>query len=234
MKHTLKGRVLPVLVGAAVVVTGANIASYAADGHVFRLGARNSEDHATSVTNTGTGPAFRFNTGDGIAPFAVNSGVKVAHLNATRLDGLKAGELSRSYRYVLPTGADAGGAAFQASDLPPGHYDVSFDVVTEDQSDTGAPPPVCFVADSAHQFAIISAGQVFGGTAIINGSGPVTVTSTGEAGIFCETTGTISSPVGGQFRNMLTFTRVQSVHKGTPAPLSGPVVKRAERAWRSR
>jgi hypothetical protein len=231
VKHFLKGRVLPVVVGAAVVVTGANVASFAADGHTFRLGAGNHESRPTSVTNDGSGPAFRFKTDDSVAPFAVTSGVKVAHLNATRVDGLKAGELSRSYRYVLPAGT-ALPSGFQATDLPPGHYTVSFNLALDTGDDTT--PAFCFVPDSRHEFAAVARGVVYEGGQIVNGSGLAFVGQTGEAGLVCESGGTVVNPGGPQFRNSLVFTRVRSVHQGTVGGLPGPVVKHAIKEWPGR
>jgi hypothetical protein len=231
VKQHLSGRVLPVVIGAAVLVGGANLASYAADGHAFRLGAKNHEDHATTVTNDGSGPAFRFATGDGVAPFTVTSGAKVAHLNATRVDGLKAGELSSSYRYVLPADTTLPNG-FQATDLPPGHYNVQFNLAIEDTDPSG--PAFCFVADSRHEFAAVATGGDDGDGQIVNGSGSVSVDATGEAGLVCESDGDLVNPSPGQFRNTLTFTRVQSVHAGTVGGMSGPVLKRAQREWAGR
>ncbi|HEX3932660.1 MAG TPA: hypothetical protein VHW64_18335 [Nocardioides sp.] len=233
MNPHLPGRILPVVIGAAAVVGGANLASYAADGHAFRLGAKNHEDHATTVTNDGAGPAFRFATADGVAPFAVSSSTKVAHLNATRVDGLKAGDLSRSYRYVVPTGT-SGDTGFQATDLPPGHYNVSFDLVTDNHAPAGAPPPLCFVTDSRREFAVVAGAQVVAGTAIIDGTGPVTVLETGAAALVCEANGGLTSPVGVRFRNTLTFTLVRSVHRGTLRSLASAQVEGDARQWRGR
>jgi hypothetical protein len=70
LRQTLKGRVTPVVVGAAVVVGGANMASYAAGGHPLRLGVRSHETHATTVVDDQHGPAFRFKTSAGVAPSA--------------------------------------------------------------------------------------------------------------------------------------------------------------------
>jgi len=53
MHNVVKNRVLPVLAGAAVVVAGLNVASYAANGHPLTLGAKNKESRTTTVTNTG-------------------------------------------------------------------------------------------------------------------------------------------------------------------------------------
>ncbi|MGC4110789.1 MAG: hypothetical protein QM747_10275 [Nocardioides sp.] len=204
---TQRRPVLPVLIGVAVLVLGANVA-YAGDGSGFRL--------RTQVRS---------------APLSLDSDVRIAHLNAARLDGLRAGELSRAYRYVLPTRtADRG---FQASDLPAGRYQVTFDVVTDETDSTG-PAPLCFVTDSRHEFAVIAGGTVVEDTGIVNGSGSVRVARAGEAALVCQTEGAIASPVGVDFRSSLTFTRVRSVRRGTVRPLSQPAARRTQQDWRGR
>ena len=78
--------------------------SYAATGGNFILGQSNSASSTTSLTRTGanTGKglqvtnnsttagatALGLNVASGHAPFTVNSGTKVANLNADKLDGL--------------------------------------------------------------------------------------------------------------------------------------------------
>jgi hypothetical protein len=228
VKHTFQGRVLPVVVGATVLITGANIASYAADGHPFHLGGRNHESHTTTLVNSGNGPAFRFETAGDSAPFAVSSETKVAHLNAARVGGLRPNELSRSYRYVLP-GNTTLPNGFQATDLPPGRYDVSFNLAIGDDTDEPT-PAFCFVPDSRHEFAVVAQGSGdLGGGQVLNASGSVTVDKTGEAGLICESSGTLDKPAGSEFRNLLTFTRVQAVRRGTVGPLGGGPMKRAQK-----
>jgi hypothetical protein len=229
--HSFKGRILPVAIGAAVVVTGVNVASYAATGHSFHLGGYNRESTPTSVTNDGDGPAFRFKTGDGEAPFTVSSAARVTRLNASRLGGLRAGQLSRSYRYVLPANTQLPDG-FQATDLPPGHYTVTFNVATDNEA--VGPQDACFVPDSRHEFAAIAGGIEFSGTEVFNGSGAVTVDNTGEAGLICGAGGDIVDPAGPEFRNTLVFTRVQTVRKGTIGQLSTKATKRAQKEWTGR
>jgi hypothetical protein len=71
--------------------------TYAATGDNFILGQSNSASSTTAlsagttgaalrVTNTSTGPAGSFNVAAGHTPFTVNSAIKVANLNADRLD----------------------------------------------------------------------------------------------------------------------------------------------------
>jgi hypothetical protein len=73
--------------------------TFAASGGNFILGQSNSASSTTSLsastpgpalkaTNTSTGTAGSFNVASGHPPFAVNSGAKVANLNADKLDGI--------------------------------------------------------------------------------------------------------------------------------------------------
>ena len=85
----INGRVLPVLLAATVLVGGANLASYAADGHPFLLGHANDETHSAVVTNHGPG-----------SPLSVTSGARVARLNADTVDGINGGNVT-AYTYNL-------------------------------------------------------------------------------------------------------------------------------------
>jgi hypothetical protein len=98
----------------------------------------------------------------------------------------------------------------------------------------GAPPPLCFVTDSRREFAVVAGAQVVAGTAIVNGTGPVTVAATGAAALICEANGGLTSPVGVRFANTLTFTLVRSVHRGTLRSFTQPRVDADARKWRGR
>jgi hypothetical protein len=231
VKQALKGRVLPVAIGAAVVVTGANIASYAANGHPFDLGGYNRESAPTTVTNDGGGPAFRFKTGDGVAPFTVSSDARVTRLNASRLGGLRAGQLSRSYRYVLPANTRLP-SAFVPNNLPPGQYDVTFSVLTN--SDPLTSQDACWVADSRHANAVLAGGMAFTGTALFSGAGAITVDSTGDAALVCNADAVVVQPGDNSFRSTLVFTRVQTVRTGPLQVGPAKTARRDEKEWAGR
>jgi hypothetical protein len=96
--HLTYANVMVTLI-AFIVLGGA---AYAATGGNFILGQSNSASSKTSLsapisdkalqltnTNTGTGAtALGLNVASGHAPFTVNSGTKVANLNADKLDGI--------------------------------------------------------------------------------------------------------------------------------------------------
>jgi hypothetical protein len=222
----IKGRILPVVIGAAVVVTGANVASYAANGHPITLGGYHTETSTTTVRNTGSGPAFRFKSEAGTAPFAVNSSAKVAHLNAARLEGMRAGQLSRGYRFVIPANTQLP-ASFQATGLPPGHYDATFDLFV---SGSDSEPTACYMADSRHALAFAAEGSpALEGLGPISASGPITVARTGEAGVICFSDGQTEGLPGSGFKNVMTFTRVDRVVKGTTGTGATPPAKRFQK-----
>jgi hypothetical protein len=98
--HRFTGKTVPVLLAAVVLVGGANLASYAADGHPLLLGHANDEAHTAAVTNHGHGPALRLATRRHAPPLAVTSRKKVARLNADKVDGINGGTVT-TYTYRL-------------------------------------------------------------------------------------------------------------------------------------
>lgn len=213
--HTSKGRVLSVAAGAAVLVAGVNLASYAADGHAFLLGRHNTESATTAVSNTGAGPAFRFRTATGTPPFAVSSTAKVVHLNAARLGGLTAGDLSHTYRFDIPSGMSLP-ATFALSDLPAGRYTASFNAIVGGATQNGT-PELCYVSDSRHIVAFGNEGASYEGFTLVNGSGLVNVRGAGQASFSCAGGGVTGGP-GSGFRDVVVLSRVQRVTKGTTGP----------------
>ena len=85
---------------AAVLVAGANLASYAATGNALVLGHHNSAGTTTALKNTGRGPALSLNSIKSAPPLVVNSKKMVKHLNANcrRQDR----EPARADRVALP------------------------------------------------------------------------------------------------------------------------------------
>ena len=107
MSH-VRGRVLPVALAAVVLVGGANLAAYAANGHPLLLGGSNSETKTASVTNTGSGAALSLHTSKSSPPLAVNSSKVVKHLNADTVDGKQRRRPSPTnvFTYNVPGGTD--------------------------------------------------------------------------------------------------------------------------------
>jgi hypothetical protein len=77
---------------AGVVVAGGGVA--AAAEHSLILGDTNGANATTGLKNTGTGPVLKLTGPRSAAPLAVNSGKKVANLNADKLDNLDSAALA--------------------------------------------------------------------------------------------------------------------------------------------
>jgi hypothetical protein len=71
--------------------------AYAATGGNFILGHANKANQASSLTNTGAGPALTLATKKGSTPpLAVSNGTKITNLNADKLDGLSSSAFART------------------------------------------------------------------------------------------------------------------------------------------
>lgn len=156
MSHTIRGRVMPVLVGAAVIAGAANVTAYAANGHALLLGRANSESSTTTLSTAGRTPALSLRTSPNAPPFSVNSRRLVKNLNADTLDGLHASKISHAYHYVLPKNRPLA-AAFRLTGLPPGNYIASYQVATVND-DPAESPTFCLVVDDRNVLALLSFG----------------------------------------------------------------------------
>lgn len=82
------------LAAALVLVAGADLASYAATGKSLIVGHGNSAGKTTTLKNTGHGPALSLSNSKSAPPLAVSSSKMVKHLNAEKVGGKTAGQLS--------------------------------------------------------------------------------------------------------------------------------------------
>jgi hypothetical protein len=193
MPH-LRGRVLPVTLAAVVLVGGANLAAYAANGHPLLLGGSNNETKTATVTNTGKGPAISLKTSKKSPPLAVNSSKLVKHLNADKVGGRSAADLqTRATTWTIPSGATF---SYALNGLKPGTYlatlsilmNATAETVCEIDDDTGISKALTYGANRSGAFSMASGAGIFshaagkpvtlncaGGTAIYNGI-PSTVT----------------------------------------------------------
>jgi hypothetical protein len=119
-----KNRVLPVVIGAGVVVGAANIGAYAANGHPLLLGHTNDETSTATVVNHGPGPALSLTTRNDVPPLEVGSQAKVRRLNADRVDGINGGQVT-AYTYSLPQIFDTQSFDVTFPKLPSGHHYVA-------------------------------------------------------------------------------------------------------------
>jgi hypothetical protein len=92
---------LTTVAAAAVLVSGAGLASYAATGNAFVLGHHNSAGTTTALKNTGRGPALSLNSIKSAPPITLNSSKMVKHLNANMVGGMTASTLNGYDLYRL-------------------------------------------------------------------------------------------------------------------------------------
>jgi hypothetical protein len=127
------------LAAAAVLVGGADLASYAATGNPLVLGHANTAGGTTSLRNSGRGPALSLNSIKSAPPLVVNSSQMVKHLNANQVGGQTAKQLEpKVWRYTL--GKDGKhlslGIHFVTVKIPSGTYQLQMSGVL---SSTGGP-----------------------------------------------------------------------------------------------
>ncbi len=115
------------LAAAAVLVGGADLASYAATGHPLLIGRSNSGVGTTSLKNLGRGPALSLNSAKSAPPLLVNSSKLVKHLNADTIHGVPA-SVAAPVNYQIriakigPTWTDH---KFVTTRVPPGVYQIT-------------------------------------------------------------------------------------------------------------
>ena len=203
MHHVVKDRILPVLAGAAVVVAGLNVASYAANGHPLTLGGTNTASRTTTLSTSGTGAALTLKSGSKSPSLAVSSSKVVAHLNADEVDGRHAADLQTlATTWTIPAGTTL---SYTLSGLKPGTYLATLDVVLGDTAPSqceldqnGTPAVTFFGANRAAAFSVVS------------GSSVLTQHAGGTLQLICDTTEVLGTPA-----STVTFVRLDQVTTGT-------------------
>lgn len=125
-------RALGILLAAVVLVGGANIAVYAANGKPLLLGKGNQATKTTTIKNTGKGAPLTLRGKKSVPPLKVTSKKVVKKLNADLLDGKQAKDFASSAPLVWkPIPLDGGGSwtpcIFPELEVP--QYAVRQDVV---------------------------------------------------------------------------------------------------------
>ncbi|MFZ2015133.1 MAG: hypothetical protein WAV00_15035 [Nocardioides sp.] len=216
----IHGRTIPVLLAALVLVGGANIAAYAANGKPFLLGGSNSETKPAALKNTGSGPALSLTSRSSSASLAVSSSKVVKHLNAAMVDGLNSSQLkARDYRYVLPNvGPFSTFTDVSFPGLPKGLYLMNYSI-TVIHGNTAS----CWfhgaTAHPAFAFSAMPGATTDGasGSAVLDSrgsKGPITMTCNGTSFSFYSTATDIESVV-----NFVSLGSVTDKSAGTsPTP----------------
>jgi hypothetical protein len=115
------------LAAAAVLVGGADLASYAATGHPLILGHANRAVGTTSLKNVGRGPALSLNSATSSPPLTVNSKKLVKHLNADTVHGVSASVVApTNYQITFAkAGSTFANSRVVTSSVPPGVYQIT-------------------------------------------------------------------------------------------------------------
>jgi hypothetical protein len=121
--------IVTTLAAAVVLVGGANLAAYAANGHPLLLGKSNQAVGTTTLKNAGRGAALNLNTGKSSPPLIVNSSKLVKNLNADKLGGMTAAQLGGVSRFKIgsvgSTFTNASPGNVFSAKIPKGTYQVS-------------------------------------------------------------------------------------------------------------
>ncbi len=226
MNSTPHSRILPVLLAALVLIGGANLAAYAANGKPLLLGKTSVETKKSTVKNTGKGPALHLKTRPGEPPLKVNRTKKVNKLNADLIDGANASDLeSLGYRYELASTAAAPSHEISFPGLPPGVYLMTYTITS-----VNGGSPYCFTEGSRQALSYASDIGASYDTNVASAlvdttSGPDTLLCVGSAGLSLY-----SSP--GDALSEVSFVRLDHVTAGTPtatrptSPRGGPATSR--------
>jgi len=118
---------LATVAAAAMLVVGVDYATFAANGDSLILGHLNNANATTVLTKQGPGPALKLNSaGPGSPALAVNSGHKVAKLNADMVDGKHAKALLQvknvGHVFTATTNGGTGQVTYNIPNVPKGIY----------------------------------------------------------------------------------------------------------------
>jgi hypothetical protein len=135
------------LAAAAVLVVGANLASYAATGNALILGHANKAGGTTSLKNTGRGPALSLNSIKSAPPLVVNSSKLVKHLNASMVGGANAALAAPTNYQITFAGAGStfSGERIVTAKVPAGTYQVTLNGAIVPDATTSVQ---CFFGDA--------------------------------------------------------------------------------------
>lgn len=217
---TTRGRLVPVLLAATVLVGGANLAAYAANGRPLLLGQTNTETRTATVHNTGNGPALSLRSEAGAPSLAVSSTKKVGRLNADRVDGLNASDLQTvARRYAVPTGGPHTFAEVVFPGLPAGRYLASYTIITTSASTA----PQCYFRESAPPAT--AQGLTWGvdaGSFNANNATTLLDTRGGPATLYCAGAEFSFYSAAGDADSNVVFTSVDRSSDATSTPAPRP------------
>ena len=205
MHNIVKNRILPVLAGAALVVGGLNVASYAATGHPLNLGGKNSEKRTTTLTNTGKGPALSLKSGRRAPALAVSNTKLVKHLNADLVDGQNAAALqTQATTWTIPPGSTL---AYTLNGVQPGTYLAAVNVLL-----AASGPSECELDENGVASAVTYGTNRAAAFSAVSGTGVVTHAAGQSLQLTC---GDATAVLDGNFASTVTLVRLDRAGKGT-------------------
>lgn len=223
------------LSAAVVLVMGVDYVTFAATGDSLILGRTNASQHATTLDVSGPGPALVLGSRGNTKPsLRVSSDAKVRRLNADRLDGLQASQLStRAVTYQVGKRGDVlPGVGVWSIKTPPGLYQVTFKVLASPDSSPGlVSGMICGVLDldtlgpHTRVYTADSGNALDGGTGIpiaMSGADMVRIRSTANPGVYCGTNG----PDFMLFKASVSLTPINARRLKTARPVPAPFGKR--------
>ncbi len=217
MPTSSRSRVTAVLLAAVVLIGGANLAAYAANGQPLLMGKTNTATKKTTVKNNGSGPALHLKTQPGQAPLKVNRTKKVNKLNADLVDGASASDLqTTAYRYQVPPSAAAATHQVAFPGLPAGPYLMTYSIISFNGD------PLCLTQGSRRGLSY----SVAQGPYATNNASAIIDTTGGPETLFCA--GGASFQIystEGDAVSEVTFTRLDTVTEQAPT-VSRPSAER--------
>jgi len=161
----LIGRLATVVLAAALVVGGLELAAYAANGHALLLGQANRESRTATITSSGTGPALNLRSDPRGPALAVSNSRKVVHLNADTVDGLDGRSLqTNAVTFTIPAGPTT---IYALTGLKPGRYLAVFDIAMT----SGNPAATCGLEEwGATSFSSVAYAPTVDGLAAVSAS----------------------------------------------------------------
>ena len=208
----IRGRALPVLLAAAVIVGGANLAAYAANGGVLVLGQKSSATKTTTLKNS-KGTALSLKSKKGTAPLKVSNSEKVEKLNADQLDGFDGASL-QNHPYVITLSGSVADASidFPITGVPGGNYQVTYNVSAAVAA--GATYFGCYLIHTAAptsaflpQLGVSPAP----GSYYVSAAGTYTAVGGGAEVLHCSASaGTITVPALPTLTAQIVFTRIDA------------------------
>ncbi len=211
-----RGRLLPALLAAAVLLLGANVTAYAATGKPLLLGKSNNTTKTTTLASK-RGPALSLRTAVTAPPMRVTSPRLVTRLNADQVDGYHASSLMTSstvYRVPAMSWPEMN-PRWSLGRVPTGTYEIGLDLMfTSDGSGR------CLVLAGAAERILIGASapavrdlMALSGSAVVRISAadsPLVLTCFNEDATLQTWPGT--SP-------QVTLTRIDQLRSATATPL---------------